>query len=87
MTGRGAVLFGAPWAWFDSKVLGGKVADVVTPADSVSSSSPRSQTICLTLIPSPWDTKIPGFCFHLVALGRLPEGDGGLHPGACTAGA
>lgn len=34
---------------------------------------------------SPFGTKTLGFSFHLVALGSLPEGDRGLHSGACTA--
>lgn len=38
-------------------------------------------------MPALWGTEIPGFCFHLVALGSLPEGDRGLHPSACAAGA
>jgi hypothetical protein len=38
-------------------------------------------------MPALWGTEIPGLYFHLVALGGLPEGDRGLHPGACAAGA
>lgn len=37
-------------------------------------------------MPALWGPEIPGFCLPLVALGSIPEGDGGLHPGACTAG-
>lgn len=60
---------------------------------------PRQGPSCYCFLPKPLvsnylldvpthalGTIMPSFSFHLLALGSLPEGDGSLHPGACTAG-